>query len=148
MVAPFVPRLCARYGQGRVAVAGLAVVAAGLLAVALVAHLPLLWPRFPGLVLVGIGSAATVPITTIALDAAGDRVAGAVSGLLGAAREFAGALGVALAALLVVNAAGYRAALLLAAAALAAAAWSARTLWSPDKAAKRTAHPADKASVG
>ncbi|MFC7614732.1 MFS transporter [Actinokineospora soli] len=147
VTAPLTPRLCLRYGQAAVAAAGLVVVAVGLGAIAAVGHLPVLWPRLPGLVLVGVGSAGAVPLTTLALDAAG-RAAGAVSGLLGTAREFAGAIGVALVAAVATSAAGYTAALAAAALAQLAAAVCVRTLCSPDKAPKETAHPTDKVVAG
>ncbi|GGS60913.1 MFS transporter [Actinokineospora fastidiosa] len=150
LAAPFVPRLSRAHGQAAVAAGGLAVVAAGLVAIAAVDHIPLLWPRMPGLVLIGIGSAATVPLTTLALDAAGERAAGAVSGLLGAAREFAGALGVALIALVVAAAdlvSGYTWALAAAAAGQLAAAALVWTLCPLDKPSRNSAHQADKSTA-
>ncbi|SDD99344.1 MFS transporter [Actinokineospora iranica] len=134
LTAPWVPKAQARLGAPATVAGGLVVVGVGLAAVAAVNHLPSVGPRLPGLLLVGIGSAFTVPLTTMALDSADDRLAGAASGVLSAAREFAGALGVALVAVLIAGAAdgpamaqGYTRALLVAAALqLAAAVVAAR----------------------
>jgi predicted MFS family arabinose efflux permease len=93
---PLVPAAVARHGPLRTVAAGLAVVAAGLLVLAAVNHVPLLWPRVPGLVLIGAGSAFTVPMTSHALDVVAERYSGTASGLLTAARELSSALGVAL----------------------------------------------------
>jgi MFS family permease len=93
---PLVPAAAARAGPHRTVAAGLAVVGAGLLALAAVNHLPQLWPRVPGLVLIGAGSAFTVPMTSHALDVVAERHSGTASGLLTAARELSSALGVAL----------------------------------------------------
>jgi MFS family permease len=101
VTAPWVPRVLAVFGPARTIAGGLLLVAIGLGMIAAVNHLPLLWPRLPGLVLVGFGSAFTVPLTTLALDVAGDDLAGAASGMLSSSREFAGALGVATVAVLI-----------------------------------------------
>lgn len=80
--------------------AGLAVVAAGLLAVALadpgrgmgsgVAGM------VPGLVLVGLGSGLTAPLTACVLEAVPPERAGVASAAVSAARQMSGALGIAL----------------------------------------------------
>jgi MFS family permease len=93
---PLVPAAVARHGPLRTVAAGLAVVGAGLLALAAVNHVPALWPRVPALVLIGAGSAFTVPMTSHALDVVAERYAGTASGLLTAGRELSSALGVAL----------------------------------------------------
>ncbi|MET8851475.1 MFS transporter [Amycolatopsis sp. NPDC004625] len=93
---PLVPVAAARAGPHRTVAAGLAVVGAGLLALAAVNHLPQLGPRVPGMVLIGAGSAFTVPMTSHALDVVAERYSGTASGLLTAARELSSALGVAL----------------------------------------------------
>ncbi|WP_439379279.1 MFS transporter [Amycolatopsis lexingtonensis] len=93
---PLVPRAVARHGPLRTVAAGLAVVGAGLLALAAVNRIPEIWPRVPGLVLIGAGSAFTVPMTSHALDVVAERYSGTASGLLTAARELSSALGVAL----------------------------------------------------
>ncbi|WP_436497485.1 MFS transporter [Actinokineospora sp. HUAS TT18] len=100
LTAPWVSAVVSAVGEARAVAGGLVVVAVGLVGVAAVNEITALWPRLPGLVLVGVGSAFTVPLTTLALNAAGDRLAGAASGLLSAVREFAGALGVAAVAVL------------------------------------------------
>ncbi|KDN18051.1 MFS transporter [Amycolatopsis rifamycinica] len=93
---PLVPSAVARHGPFRTVAAGLAAVGAGLLALAAVNHVPALWPRVPGLVLIGAGSTFTVPMTSHALDVVAPRYSGTASGLLTAARELSSALGVAL----------------------------------------------------
>lgn len=75
---------------------GLLVVAAGLLAVAEVNANPAVPPRVPGLILIGLGSAFTVPLTSSTLDSIPARYSGIASGLLTVSRELASALGVAL----------------------------------------------------
>ncbi|QFZ19945.1 MFS transporter [Saccharothrix syringae] len=114
--APAVPLLVARFGAARTAGAGLVAVTAGL------AVLPVV--PVPGvlacLVLVGLGSALTTPLTTTALDAADERLAGVASAAVTASRELAGALGVALVGL-AFTAAGLAAAVWVAAAATALA---------------------------
>jgi predicted MFS family arabinose efflux permease len=93
---PLVPVGVARAGPQRTVAAGLAVVGAGLLALAAVNHLPAIAPRVPGLVLIGAGSAFTTPLTSHALDVVAERHSGTASGLLTASREVSSALGVAL----------------------------------------------------
>ncbi|OLR92290.1 hypothetical protein BJP25_22305 [Actinokineospora bangkokensis] len=93
--APVVPRVLARYGPTRTVGGGMLIVAIGLVLVAAVNGSTEVLPRLPGLVLIGFGSAFTVPLTTTALDVVDDSMAGVASGILSAAREFAGALGVA-----------------------------------------------------
>ncbi|WP_410671749.1 MFS transporter [Amycolatopsis sp. cmx-4-68] len=93
---PFVPGAVAAFGPPRTVAAGLAVVAGGLLALAAVNHLPAVGPRVPGMVLIGAGSAFTVPLTSHALDVVAERQSGTASGLLTASRELSSALGVAL----------------------------------------------------
>ncbi|WP_103353468.1 MFS transporter [Amycolatopsis sp. CA-128772] len=105
---PLVPVAVARAGPHRTVAAGLAVVGAGLLTLAAVNHLPQLWPRVPGLVLIGAGSACTVPMTSHALDVVAERHAGTASGLLTAARELSSALGVALIGVVLTSVRGAR----------------------------------------
>ncbi|CRK57471.1 transmembrane efflux protein [Alloactinosynnema sp. L-07] len=106
LTAPWVPAVLSAVGEAKAVSGGLIVVALGLVEVAAVNEIALLWPRLPGLILIGVGSAFTVPLTTLALEVAGERLAGAASGLLSAAREFAGALGVAAVAVFVGGTAG------------------------------------------
>jgi MFS family permease len=93
---PLVNPALRRFGIRPTVCAGLLTVAAGLAEVAAVNHLPELAPRIPGLVLVGLGSAFTVPLTAWSLDQLAERDAGVGSGLLTASRELATALGIAL----------------------------------------------------
>ncbi|MEU8636113.1 MFS transporter [Amycolatopsis sp. NPDC048633] len=93
---PLVPAAVTRFGPHRTVAAGLAVVACGLLALAVVNHVPAVLPRVPGLVLIGAGSAFTTPLTSHALDVVAERRSGVASGLLTASRELSSALGVAL----------------------------------------------------
>ncbi|RSM49088.1 MFS transporter [Amycolatopsis balhimycina DSM 5908] len=93
---PLVAPSVTHFGPHRTVAGGLAVVGAGLLALAAVNHIPELLPRVPGMVLIGAGSAFTVPLTSHALDVVAERNSGAASGLLTASRELSSALGVAL----------------------------------------------------
>ncbi|HET6289054.1 MAG TPA: MFS transporter [Amycolatopsis sp.] len=93
---PLVPWAVPRFGPHRTVAVGLATVAAGLLAIAAVDHVPEVLPRLPGLVLIGAGSALTTPLTSYALEIVAERHAGTASGLLTASRELSSALGVAL----------------------------------------------------
>ncbi|HWC78476.1 MAG TPA: MFS transporter [Pseudonocardiaceae bacterium] len=94
--SPLVAGAVRRFGVGAAVALGLAVVALGLLAVALPGTHPAIGELLPGLVLIGFGSAFTTPLASAALTAAGADQAGIAGGLLSADRELAGALGVAL----------------------------------------------------
>jgi MFS family permease len=111
--APFVPYALRRIGPQWTIVAGLVLVAAGLCWLAVVDHLPGLGSRLAGLLVIGLGSACTTPLTALALDRADAEMAGAASGVLTASRELAGAFGVALFGL-TLSLAGYRTGLLAA----------------------------------
>ena len=111
LTAPVVPHALRRLGPQWTIAGGLGLVAAGLAWLATVDHLPGLGSRLGGLLVLGIGSACTTPLTALALDRADAAVAGAASGVLTASRELAGALGVALFGL-TMTVAGYRAGLL------------------------------------
>ncbi|KZB79141.1 MFS transporter [Amycolatopsis regifaucium] len=93
---PLVPWAVPRFGPHRTVATGLATVAAGLLALAAVNHVPEVLPRIPSLVLIGAGSALTTPLTSYALEIVAERHSGTASGLLTASRELSSALGVAL----------------------------------------------------
>ncbi|MEJ2856206.1 MULTISPECIES: MFS transporter [unclassified Saccharothrix] len=90
--APVAPLLVARVGPWRTAATGLAAVAAGLV-VMVPADPPLL---VACLVVVGFGSALTTPLTTAALEAVDERLAGVASASITSSRELAGAFGVTL----------------------------------------------------
>ncbi|NUT91631.1 MAG: MFS transporter [Saccharothrix sp.] len=91
--APAAPPLVARLGPWRTAAVGLAAVLVGLV-VMVFADLALL---VACLVVVGFGSALTTPLTTAALEAVDERLAGVASASITASRELAGAFGVAVA---------------------------------------------------
>jgi EmrB/QacA subfamily drug resistance transporter len=92
LVAPAVDR----WGPRRTVLVGLILVSAGLLAIAVVNHVPSIPPRIPGLLLIGAGSAFTTPLTSYSLEVVATRDAGIASGALTASRELSSALGVAL----------------------------------------------------
>jgi MFS family permease len=119
VTAPFVPHALTRVGPQWTIAGGLVLVAAGLAWLAAVDHQPGLGPRLVGLLVLGVGSACTTPLTALALDRADVDIAGAASGVLTASRELAGALGIALFGLVVslagTDLAGYRTGLLAAA---------------------------------
>lgn len=119
VTAPLVPHVLTRLGPQWTIAGGLVLVAAGLAWLAAVDQLPGLGPRLVGLLVLGVGSACTTPLTALALDRADAEIAGAASGVLTASRELAGALGVALFGLVVslagADLAGYRTGLLAAA---------------------------------
>jgi MFS family permease len=119
VTAPLVPHALKRLGPQWTIAGGLVLVAAGLAWLAAVDHLPGLGPRLVGLLVLGVGSACTTPLTALALDRADAAIAGAASGVLTASRELAGALGVALFGLVVslagADLAGYRTGLVAAA---------------------------------
>lgn len=96
MAAPVVPAVVRMFGPRLTICCGLVLCAAGLAAMAAVNGIPSIGPRVPGLVLTGIGSAFTVPLTSWSLELVEERQAGIASGLLTAARELSSALGVAL----------------------------------------------------
>ncbi|MFI6027774.1 MFS transporter [Amycolatopsis magusensis] len=93
---PAVPWAVLRFGPHWTVAVGLTGVAVGLVAVALVNHIPEIPPRIPGLLLIGAGSALTTPLTSFALEVVPGEHAGTASGLLTASRELSGAVGVAL----------------------------------------------------
>ncbi|MGH3627940.1 MAG: MFS transporter [Sciscionella sp.] len=93
---PFVARSTRRFGVAIAAGCGLVTVAIGLVVLALPGvHPATLW-LLPGLLLIGLGSAFTTPLTTTALTVANADNAGIASGVLSAGRELSSALGVAL----------------------------------------------------
>jgi predicted MFS family arabinose efflux permease len=157
LVAPVTPRLAARFGPARTVAVGLAGVAAGLAAVALVRHQVTMPRLLPGLALIGIGSALTVPMTSTALAAVPPARTGVASGLLAVAREASGLVGISALGLIVTAGhqvpahgrlgggfvGGYGAALLTAAGlVLAGAVIAGLTLPGPLAAVQQTAEPA------
>ncbi|MFJ9668830.1 MFS transporter [Streptomyces sp. NPDC101219] len=96
LTALFVGPATRRWGDHRVAAAGLALVAAGLLLVALGSRHATLVHLLPGLSAVGVGSALALPLTTRALEASPGHLSGFASGLFSATRELSGVFGIAL----------------------------------------------------
>ncbi|WP_019855245.1 MFS transporter [Actinopolyspora mortivallis] len=96
LATPFVPRATRVFGVAAVVACGLATVSVGLFLLASVNHLLQLPPRFPALLVIGLGSALTAPLTSHALEASGESEAGGASGVLTASREVSSAFGVAL----------------------------------------------------
>ncbi|MDQ0846323.1 MFS transporter [Streptomyces sp. V1I6] len=95
LTAPFVTPLARRWGDHRISAAGLALVASGLLLIAVgsphgdLAHL------LPGLSAVGAGSALALPLTTRALESSPNHLSGFAAGLFSATRELSGVFGIA-----------------------------------------------------
>lgn len=118
VTSSLVPHALRRLGPQWTITVGFVLVAAGLAWLAAVDHLPGIGPRLVGLLVLGVGSACTTPLTALALDRADAEVAGAASGVLTASRELAGAFGVALFGLVMSLAGGGYLAGLLAAALL------------------------------
>lgn len=128
----------ARFGAAAVSATGLLLTAIGLAGVALARPGDGVVGLVPGLLVVGVGSGLTTPLTDRVLAAMPTGAAGAASGVVSAARELSGALGIAVVGLvLAVHAgpglahgevagagflAGYREGLLLAAVVVAVAA--------------------------
>ena len=92
---PLVAPMVRRFGPWHVAGLGLALVGAALLAIVRLAGHAHAAALLACLALAGFGSALTTPLTTVVLDSVEDRSAGVASGAVTAARELAGALGVA-----------------------------------------------------
>jgi EmrB/QacA subfamily drug resistance transporter len=101
IVAPVAPALATRLGPARVVCAGLVLVAAGLAAVALATRHVTFPALLPGMTMIGIGSALTVPLTTSVLAAVPESRSGVAGGLLGVAREASGLVGISVLGLIV-----------------------------------------------
>jgi predicted MFS family arabinose efflux permease len=99
VATPLADRLTTALGAHRVVPIGLLLVAAGLLLVSAYGpsrHGVSFWRLQPGLLLVGGGSALTTSLTTSSLAEVPAARAGTAAGLVSAAREVSGALGVVL----------------------------------------------------
>src|ERR1700733_13436429 len=103
LVSPLAPGLVGRFGAARVSAAGLMLVAVGLAAVSLTRHDVTLLRLLPGVAIIGVGSALTVPLTSSALAAVPEARAGLAGGLLGVAREAAGLVGISVIGLIVTS---------------------------------------------
>ncbi|MFI0237989.1 MFS transporter [Streptomyces sp. NPDC016845] len=97
LCTPFAERAARLMGGAhRSIAAGLALVAAGLLLVARVGADATYAGLQPGLVLIGVGSSLTTPLTVRSLEAVPASRTGTASGLVSAAREISGVFGVVL----------------------------------------------------
>src|SRR5712691_6176636 len=92
--ATMAPLLAGWAGAGRTVAAGMALVAAGLAAVALLGEHASFATLMAPLAAVGVGSGLTMPITAAILGVLPDAQAGVAGGILNAAREASGLLGV------------------------------------------------------
>jgi len=89
-------RLTARFGPRPPMIAGLALAAAGAAVIATVSTTGSLGVLLAGSVILGLCSLAMPAMTSVVVGAAGPQYAGVASGVLNAARQAGGALGVAL----------------------------------------------------
>jgi EmrB/QacA subfamily drug resistance transporter len=92
--ATLAPLVSARIGANRTVAAGMVLVAAGLMATALLGQHAGFASLMAPLAAVGIGSGLTMPITAVILDVLPQAQAGVAGGILNAAREASGLLGV------------------------------------------------------
>ena len=88
------PLLAGRAGTSRTVAAGIALVAAGLAAVALLGQHASFAGLMAALAAVGVGSGLTMPVTAAILGVLPPAEAGVADGILNAAREASGLLGV------------------------------------------------------
>lgn len=95
-LTPFAERLCAVWGAHRVVAAGLVLVAWGLAQVSATGLRTSYLGLQPGLLLIGVGSALTTPLTIRSLAAVPPSRNGMASGVVSAAREISGVFGIAL----------------------------------------------------
>jgi EmrB/QacA subfamily drug resistance transporter len=92
--APLAATLATRIGANRTVAAGFVLVAAGLLTVSRLGGHAGPADLMPGLMLVGVGSGLTMPLTANILAVLAPQRAGVASGILNAAREVSGLFGV------------------------------------------------------
>ncbi|AEK42271.1 MFS transporter [Amycolatopsis mediterranei] len=133
VLTPLVPRLTERVSTRPVVTAGLVLMAAGLVVLALLPATTPGWVTAAVMVLVGLGGPAVIPpVITVLLGAVGPARTGTASGVLNTSRQLGGALAVAVFGALLNApaglAAGTRVSLLLAAGVTAAAAFAAVAL--------------------
>ncbi|EXG80093.1 arabinose efflux permease family protein [Cryptosporangium arvum DSM 44712] len=93
---PVSAALATRAGVHRTVAGGMALIAAGLIWVSFVGRGDPAWALVPGLVLVGVGSALTTPLTSAVLEVVPPASAGVAAAVISAAREVSGVLGIAL----------------------------------------------------
>ncbi|SOD70821.1 EmrB/QacA subfamily drug resistance transporter [Jatrophihabitans sp. GAS493] len=96
LVVPFVGRIVAMLGTDLTVAAGLLMVAIGLFWVSTVGSSGVYLDLLPALILVGVGSALSIPLTSAALTVVPEVSAGMASAVLTAAKEIAGVFGIVL----------------------------------------------------
>jgi EmrB/QacA subfamily drug resistance transporter len=101
LVTPVTATLAGRFGAARTVAAGLALVSAGLAVVSLTLYHVTALRLLPGMVMIGAGSALTVPLTTSVLAAVPPSRTGAAGGMLSVAREASGLAGISVIGLIV-----------------------------------------------
>lgn len=104
ILPPVTGRITARFGPRNIMVVGQLIAAAGTAIVALAGPHTAYLELLPGLLLLGLGMAATMPSMTAAVMLAAPReLAGIASGVLNAARQVGGVLGIGLLGTLVAD---------------------------------------------
>lgn len=96
LCVPVSALLATRIGVHRTVSAGMGLIAAGLVWVSFVGRGDAAWLLIPGLVLIGVGSALTTPLTSAMLEVVPSAKAGVAAAVISAAREVSGVLGIAL----------------------------------------------------
>jgi EmrB/QacA subfamily drug resistance transporter len=96
IVVPVASLLAGRVGAARTVGLGMALIAAGLVGVSTVGRGDAASGLLPGLVLIGLGSALTTPLTSAVLEVVPEAKAGVAAAVISAAREVSGVLGIAL----------------------------------------------------
>lgn len=136
VLTPFSARLAERVGARLLVVTGLAVTAAGLLALAAVPAATPVWALAGLMVLVGLGGPLVMPpVTGVLLNSVPSHLTGTASGVFNTSRQVGGALDIAVFGALLANQAtfsnGLRTSLLIAAGVAVAAAAAAVYLHAP-----------------
>jgi EmrB/QacA subfamily drug resistance transporter len=96
LFVPVSPVLATRVGVHWTVGSGMTLVAAGLVGVSFVGRGDSAWLLVPGLVLIGVGSALTTPLTSAVLEVVPEAKAGVAGAVISVAREVSGVLGIAL----------------------------------------------------
>jgi EmrB/QacA subfamily drug resistance transporter len=96
LAVPLAPWLATRVGVHRTVAGGMALIAGGLVWVSFVGRGDSALALVPGLVLIGLGSALTTPLTSAVLEVVPAAKAGVAAAVISAAREVSGVLGIAL----------------------------------------------------
>lgn len=95
LAVPFIARIVSRWGSHRTVGAGMVLVAAGLIGITVAGPGDSILVLIPGLVLIGVGSALTIPLTSAVLEMVPPSRAGLVSAVVSVSREVSGVLGIA-----------------------------------------------------